>query len=105
MATTPAVGGNPLPAATRKCFVCKNEKPLTREFFYRRNDGYQYKCKICDNAGRTNRTEIRREGTEDGLTQTECARLLGITRARVAQIEAAALEKLRVGLIRAGLIQ
>jgi Sigma-70, region 4 len=105
MTTASTAGATGVPAATRKCFLCKTEKPLTREFFYRCNDGFQYKCKICDNSGRSNRTTKRREGGEEGLTQTECAQLLGISRARVAQIETAALAKLRVGLQRAGLVQ
>jgi DNA-directed RNA polymerase specialized sigma subunit len=32
------------------------------------------------------------------MTQAECARLLGVSRARVSQIEARALSKLRKGL-------
>jgi RNA polymerase nonessential primary-like sigma factor len=41
----------------------------------------------------------------DGMTLEEIAQIVGVTRERIRQIEAKALRKLRLGLMRSGLTE
>lgn len=84
----------------RKCCQCGKEKPVSQ--FYRRLDGYQSRCKVCDNGNRVTRMQVTTYATNAGIkigdggaTHEEIAAVLGVTRARVQQIEAGALRKLR----------
>lgn len=71
------------------CVGCGEPKPATTEHFYRMrsaSDGLQGRCQPCDNA---HRGQARGKGVYDRI-----ARALGVTPARVKQIEAGALRKL-----------
>jgi DNA-directed RNA polymerase sigma subunit (sigma70/sigma32) len=82
----------------RVCCQCKTEKPVSE--FYRRLDGYQSRCKVCDSSNRV--TRLRASMLTGGasvfggavMTHEEIGAVLGVTRARVQQIEAQALKKL-----------
>lgn len=69
------------------CAGCRVPKPATTEFFYRCGASLQARCKPCDNA---HRGQARGDGIYDRI-----ARELGVTPARVKQIEASALRKLQ----------
>lgn len=48
---------------TRKCVSCKEDKPLTKEYFYsdkNRLHGLMYRCKDCDKQRKDNRCSKER---------------------------------------------
>jgi len=74
----------------------------------RRLDGYQSRCKRCDNRLRLTRMHQNvavgaSVADGDGATHESIAAELGVTRARVQQIEAAAIRKLRAAARKLGL--
>lgn len=76
--------------ALKHCPACGDDKPRTREFFYRSRsagDGLQGRCKVCDN-------RLRGMALGDGIYDV-IARELGVSPTRVKQIEQAAIRKLR----------
>ena len=67
-----------------RCSKCQKKKRATQ--FYRRLNGYQSRCKLCDNTARST-------ASGDGVYD-QIARELKITPTRVRQIEQSALRKL-----------
>jgi hypothetical protein len=70
----------------KRCLGCNKMLPATTVHFYRCGNWLQGRCKPCDNR---HRGMARGRGVYDRI-----ARELGVTPARVKQIEAAALRKL-----------